>query len=180
MTFGAKNEEMMHRLVDGLSTKSAKIRKLAEHGYARADIARFLGIRYQHVRNVLNQPLTGTSASGATPSDVSKAIGAREDAAAFGSENATEVLRVYRFHVDAEGRIKLPTETLKTLDAAPGAMITARYEDGELHLMNIDASVRFAQRLALPYIKEGEGNWSNQIIAERRAEAARDAERDDQ
>ena len=34
-------------------TKSSKIRKLAAAGHSRADIAKALGIRYQHVRNVL-------------------------------------------------------------------------------------------------------------------------------
>ena len=37
----------------GLATKSDKIRALAKAGYARAEIAALLGIRYQHVRNVL-------------------------------------------------------------------------------------------------------------------------------
>jgi hypothetical protein len=37
----------------GLETKSAKIRALAKAGYNRAEIAQILGIRYQHVRNVL-------------------------------------------------------------------------------------------------------------------------------
>ena len=36
-------------------TKSAAIRYLASQGHKRADIARFMGIRYQHVRNVLVQ-----------------------------------------------------------------------------------------------------------------------------
>lgn len=40
-------------VVSGLKTKSDKIRQLAKAGYARAEIARLLGIRYQHVRNVL-------------------------------------------------------------------------------------------------------------------------------
>jgi predicted ArsR family transcriptional regulator len=39
------------------STKSAVIRYLASQGVSRGDIARILGIRYQHVRNVLTQPL---------------------------------------------------------------------------------------------------------------------------
>lgn len=38
-----------------MTTKSDKIRALAAQGMARADIARELGIRYQHVRNVLEQ-----------------------------------------------------------------------------------------------------------------------------
>src|ERR1700730_13985812 len=41
------------RSVEHLPTTSAKIRVLAARGVPRADIARLLGIRYQHVRNVL-------------------------------------------------------------------------------------------------------------------------------
>jgi len=43
----------MDRLVDGLRTKSAKIRALDKAGYSRPEIAKFLGISNQHVRNVL-------------------------------------------------------------------------------------------------------------------------------
>lgn len=39
--------------VEKISTVSDKIRKLNELGFARADIGRMLGKRYQHVRNVL-------------------------------------------------------------------------------------------------------------------------------
>lgn len=38
-------------------TVSGKIRYLHSHGYERSDISRLLNIRYQHVRNVLLQPL---------------------------------------------------------------------------------------------------------------------------
>lgn len=44
-----------------LGTKSAVIRELAAQGYKRADIAKMMNIRYQHVRNVLTQPLKKTS-----------------------------------------------------------------------------------------------------------------------
>ena len=47
----------MTSLIEGLDTKSSKIRKLYSNGFAKADIARFLNIRYQHVRNVLLTPL---------------------------------------------------------------------------------------------------------------------------
>jgi hypothetical protein len=40
-------------ITSGLETKSAKIRALAEAGYDRTEISNLLGIRYQHVRNVL-------------------------------------------------------------------------------------------------------------------------------
>ena len=41
------------QVVEGLTTKSAKIRKLAQAGYMRTEIAELLEIRYQHVRKVL-------------------------------------------------------------------------------------------------------------------------------
>lgn len=47
----------MTNQVKGCNTKSSKIRALNSKGHKRADIARFLDIRYQHVRNVLTQPL---------------------------------------------------------------------------------------------------------------------------
>ncbi len=46
-------QQAVNEVTDGHGTKSAKIRALAEAGYERAEIAKALGIRYQHVRNVL-------------------------------------------------------------------------------------------------------------------------------
>lgn len=46
----------------GYNTKSAMIRYLDSEGFKRGDIAKHLGIRYQHVRNVLVQPLKKVAA----------------------------------------------------------------------------------------------------------------------
>ena len=178
VSLSSEKKDEMEKLADGLPSKSAKIRKLAAAGYERADIARFLGIRYQHVRNVLMHASPQSPAL--VQSDREVAQGANEEAAGFVAEGSSDAIRVYRFTVDVEGRIKLPDDALAALDAAPGRLITARYEDGELKLMNIEASVRFVQSLAAPYIKAGEGNWSDQLIAERREEAAREAAEDAQ
>lgn len=43
----------MSKVVEGLTTTSSKIRALYSEGYEKSDISRFLGIIYQHVRNVL-------------------------------------------------------------------------------------------------------------------------------
>jgi hypothetical protein len=40
-------------IIKGLETTSDKIRALANAGYDRVEIAKYLDIRYQHVRNVL-------------------------------------------------------------------------------------------------------------------------------
>lgn len=44
-------------LIKDVGTKSNMIRKLHSEGYKKARIAQFMDIRYQHVRNVLNEPL---------------------------------------------------------------------------------------------------------------------------
>ncbi len=46
----------MDRATTGLATKSAKIRALDKLGATRSEIANYLQIRYQHVRNVLVSP----------------------------------------------------------------------------------------------------------------------------
>lgn len=43
--------------LDQFSTTSSKIRYLSSQNMSTADIAKKLGIRYQHVRNVLLKPL---------------------------------------------------------------------------------------------------------------------------
>lgn len=45
------------KLMEEHKTKSNVIRFLSGQGWTRSQIASFMGIRYQHVRNVLVQPL---------------------------------------------------------------------------------------------------------------------------
>ena len=49
-------KDEMDEVNRGLTTKSSKIRTLDKHGATRSEIANYLGIRYQHVRNVLVSP----------------------------------------------------------------------------------------------------------------------------
>lgn len=49
-------KDEMDKVTAALPTKSAKIRALHELGAKRAEIANYLHIRYQHVRNVLVSP----------------------------------------------------------------------------------------------------------------------------
>ena len=55
------------KVVDGLKTKSDKIRALSKAGFARTEIAQFLQIRYQHVRSVLVADGTSAKPSSARP-----------------------------------------------------------------------------------------------------------------
>lgn len=58
-----QQKQPAEQVVRGLDTKSAKIRSLAQAGYDRTEIASFLGISYQHARNVL-VPSRGTETAG--------------------------------------------------------------------------------------------------------------------
>ena len=51
-----RKNQLLER-VEGLSTKSAKIRLLAADGVTTGEIAKVLDIRYQHVRNILTTQL---------------------------------------------------------------------------------------------------------------------------
>lgn len=51
------SEESLEGLMEQYKTKSAVMRYLESIGWTRGKIAKFMGVRYQHVRNVLIQPL---------------------------------------------------------------------------------------------------------------------------
>ena len=53
----------LNDLYEEHKTKSATIRFLNGKGYERKHIAKFMNIRYQHVRNVLITPLKGDAKS---------------------------------------------------------------------------------------------------------------------
>lgn len=57
----AANELMMPEYIAEMATTSAKIRALTAEGWSRSQIARGLGIRYQHVRTVQLIPLSSQS-----------------------------------------------------------------------------------------------------------------------
>jgi hypothetical protein len=161
----ADDRRRMEAITAALPTKSAKIRALAAAGYKRARIADFLNIRYQHVRNVL---VSSAREERSPPVRVEAADDGREEASA-------EAMSYGRVPVDATGQIRLPQAVLDVLEIRPGGWIPWRLEDGELKLMNRAAALRFGQSLAADLAKRHPGVWSDQLIAERRAEAARDA-----
>ncbi len=57
MTELKKLTESDQKLFSDLPTKSAKIRFLNSQDWSRGQIARYMEIRYQHVRNVLITPV---------------------------------------------------------------------------------------------------------------------------
>lgn len=159
------------------TTVSAKIRALDAAGFARADIARFLGKRYQHVRNVLvddtqregggyvlgRADLSGVREASATTFDQ------EADYKAFvqGSRGS------YRLVVRPDGSVLLPKEVLAAFDAEPGRHVIAFLEGQEFRLISADEALRQAQEMVRRVIPPGR-SLSESLIADRRAEAARE------
>lgn len=152
-----QNPADMQRVVDGLATVSARIRALHAAGYARADIARFLGKKYQHVRNVLMQgpPQSRTPDAGA--------------AAPREPGNVTQ----QRLRIAPNGRLVIPAEMRAAMLIDDSGHLTARVVRGELRMLAPRAAVRKLQTMLRATVPAGV-SLADELIADRRAEAQRE------
>lgn len=146
----------MHAVADGLPTKSAKIRALAAKGVARADIARFLNLRYQHVRNVL----------------------VADERAGRGVADAGETKTFdwpLTSKLDAAGRIVIPAPLRSLLRLEEGDEVVLQLEpSGEVRLLTRAAALKRARDLYRRFAPEGE-SLADVLIAERRRDAEDEA-----
>ena len=79
-----------------------------------------------------------------------------------------------RTRIGAGGRIVIPAEIRRELGMEEGEPVVMRVEEGELRIWTIDEAIRRVQERAKPYIIPGR-LMSDELIAERRAEVAREA-----
>ena len=147
----------MDAITAGLPTKSAKIRALDTAGVKRADIARYLDIRYQHVRQVLMNP----------PKKLT--VGFAEAGDSFAQFPSAP----FKVQVAAAGRIVIPSEVRNELGIEEGATLVGRIEDNQLILETTAGAIVRAQALVRKYVPEGI-SLSQELIADRRAETERD------
>jgi hypothetical protein len=137
------------RTVRDLPTTAAKIRALAAKGQSRADIARALGIRYQHVRNVMiRDEEKKKTAAGTMPAD----------AAMPG-----------KIPVAPDGSVVLPAIMTQALALKGGDVLFMRIHDGEIHLLTRKAVTRRVQALAREFVPPGI-NLVDELLADRRRE----------
>ena len=158
----------MARVAQSQATVSDKIRALARAGVSRADIARHLGKRYQHVRNVLEADLVR-----AAPPPSGFAEQASPPWVAPPPDPLKHQVKIFRLVVDNEGRVTLPPQVLSAWGLAPGSVLAGRFEGDELTVMTQDTSIRRAQALVRQFIPAGV-SLSEELIADRRAEAYRE------
>lgn len=149
-----------HSALDRLATKSAKIRMLAAEGVPRAEIARRLKIRYQHVRNVLERDLVKHASA--------KSAQAEE----------RDPMSSIKVRLGPEGRVLVPAPFRERLGVKEGDVLFARLENGELILLTPQAAARRAQAIIRRFIPEGV-SLVDELIEDRRREAEREDQNND-
>jgi len=162
------------RIVLSNMTVSDKIRALDAGGHSRADIARLLGKRYQHVRNVLEADRLAQ----APP----RPAGVAETGTPYAAEPPLERevqergRGAYRLVVRDDGSVVLPPAVREAFGIRGRGAVMARLEGDEFKLISTTTAMKRVDALMAPYRWRGGPMASDELIAERRAEAARESD----
>ncbi len=81
-----------------------------------------------------------------------------------------------RLKVGPGGRVLIPADLRAALGVVEGDTLLATFENGELRLMSTATAVERAQAMVRSYLKPSGRSLVDELIAERRAENARDSE----
>ncbi len=147
--------------VGHLPTTSAKIRALAAQGVERADIARLLGIRYQHVRNVLELDKARAAKSAGMSEPPQRAM-------------LDDTMPSVKVRLGPDGRVVIPAPMREALGLKEGDVLFARLEGGEIKLLTPKAAMLRAQAIVRQFVPENV-SLVDELIADRRREAEREA-----
>jgi hypothetical protein len=161
----------MDEIVAGLTTKSDKIRALDRAGYSRSRIAEYLGIRYQHVRNVL----VDDQRKAATEAGAAPAPGMAEPARPFLHRENSNLGRAFTVDVAADGSLTLPPVLLAAVGLSKGGVLLARFDDAEIKLMTPETTTNKIREIMRRAVPEGV-SLVDELLAERRAEAKKEME----
>ena len=156
----------MDEAVLGLTTKSDKIRALNRAGYKRSQIADYLNIRYQHVRNVLVDE-ERRAGGGAQPS---AHAGMAEKARSFTPAPEVDARRAIRIVIGEDGSLTLPPALLAAAGISQGGAVLARFDDDEIKLVTPEATTRKIQAEVRKFVPEGV-SLVDELLKERRREA---------
>ena len=151
------------KFIGSAAPVSDKIRALAAAGYPRAEIARMLGKRYQHVRNVLE-------------ADAAKAAGVAKPSEALSERSLpgraeTPVGGVYRLAFTEDGLIVVPKALEDAMGWRRGGVVIAELGEEGLELLASGEGLRRARAL-IPQWRPGDPSWADELIVDRRHEAA--------
>jgi antitoxin component of MazEF toxin-antitoxin module len=138
-------------------TKADKIRALAKAGYTRQQIADFLGIRYQHVRNVLvDDERKAKALLGPPPPDWPADLETKS-AGPPGDQPAKEPRRTVKVKLGPGNQLAIPPHMLDALGWKAGDTIWVNLEgNGEIRLADAGAVTRHIQAWVRSLVPEGE------------------------
>jgi bifunctional DNA-binding transcriptional regulator/antitoxin component of YhaV-PrlF toxin-antitoxin module len=159
------NRASMDEVSAAYRTKSDKIRALSNAGYRRADIARYLDIRYQHVRNVLVED----ERLGGRKSDVQQ--DANDEAAIADDAPLDPILS----RMGQDGLIAVPANFRQALGLKENDPVIMTVEEDSIRIMSLAESVRRAQAIVRKFIPEGI-SLVDELLSERRQDAAREGD----
>lgn len=115
------NGDKMISLTEGYRTKADKMRVLEREGVPRADIARFLGVRYQQVRNTLE----GDKRTGYNP-DLSQTLD--ENSHSLVADTPKDSFR--RLVILDDENVALPADMIEDIADDGAELFALRLEDG--------------------------------------------------
>jgi AbrB family looped-hinge helix DNA binding protein len=86
-----------------------------------------------------------------------------------------------RLKIDSAGRIVIPAEMRAAMMVKPGDMVAARVVDGEFRIVSPEAALRRFQEVGRKWREKNPGiDLVEELIADRREEARREAEEADE
>ncbi len=158
----------MDRVTAGLPTKSAKIRRLAAAGYETAEIARYLGIRYQFAYNVIHAPKVKACA------DQRRSRRMPIDDPATPSSDKSPISRDCIWTTVAKGgRIDLPADFLEAIGVREGDPVQIVLDGDIVRIQSRQGALREVQTFIHRRVPEGV-SLVDELLEERRQEAARE------
>jgi bifunctional DNA-binding transcriptional regulator/antitoxin component of YhaV-PrlF toxin-antitoxin module len=156
----------MDEVVAPFQTKADKIRALSGVGYSRAEIARYLDIRYQHVRNVLvDDEIVAARSRHERPAT----------RAGNQPNNSADSDHLYptKTKLGPEGRVVIPQAFWRAVGLKENDSVMVSLRGEVIELRSLPASIRYAQELVRRIVPEGV-SLVDELLAERREEARRE------
>jgi hypothetical protein len=138
------DHDRMAELVADAPSKSEKIRILHSNGVPKADIGRFLGIRYQHVYNVLLREVAA------------RETGLPREAGKKGPD-AAGTASYFDIVVGEGGTLRLPEAWLAGEGMKAGDSLVCRHDANGLTLMSKEAALRHLGDIARERMPEQAG-----------------------
>ena len=82
-------------------------------------------------------------------------------------------MKTFKTHLGKNGRVVIPAQFRKDLGISEGDNLLLSLDDGVIRIMTLGKAIQRVQELVRRYVPEGV-SLADELIAERRAEAARE------